>query len=712
MSLVLKGTHMAVQSKIMKKDFYICLFVAFYGFGAAFAQDEIDATNSGLDFEELINVKITVASKIEESVSDAPGVISVISKNELQLFGGTTLADILKRIPSFCGVTMYMTDRSVVAVRGDQVGTSSNHILMLINGRPIREIHEGGIKSDVLESFPVNVIERIEVIRGPGSVLYGSQAFSGVVNVVTKSAENNTVSVSGRLGERLNNDVSADIQYKFGDLGIVVAGRYADKGGWKTRYHAPADIPNVTSGLVNSFNLTIPDYGPGVYGELSYKGLRLMGSFNQWSTQYYVPLYEFLNTAEVIPGHTLGRAEWKKFFADAEYRHEFTEWYAASFNITGTNSQFETGGWPHTSRNSYEAIFEQTHFFTPVKNLNVLVGGVAGIITGLEKNAEDIPDYNEGIYNKGHVGLTGSGYLQADYRWNWCKIIGGLQINKVRFTDSLDHIDSFKPDINPRAGLIFYPLEHIDIKALYSTAYRAPSLNELYMDYSVIAGKMTRRSDPLFDSWDHEYIMKPEKVYTYDLGVNYKSDNGTFGINGFYSEMKNIIRGIVDPTRYSIPTWDNYGEVSIFGLECEGKYYATKNLIVQGSFLYQQNKDEKTRETNVTPVPNFSVKGGMAYHSDFGLTISAFNTFQESVDPKYYDKLNKSTRFFNMANIHCSYNLNRYFVFSSVKELILLFDIDNILDEEVWLPAWGEGPGYSIPVNQGRTIYGGFKVAF
>ena len=112
-----------------------------------------------------------------------------------------------------------MTDRSVIASRGDQVMPSSSHILFLINGRPVREVLEGGIKSEIYESFPVTVIDRIEVIRGPGSVLYGSQAFSAVINVVTKSPDINSVTVSGALGRDLHNHVSANINYKFGDFG-------------------------------------------------------------------------------------------------------------------------------------------------------------------------------------------------------------------------------------------------------------------------------------------------------------------------------------------------------------------------------------------------------------------------------------------------------------------------------------------------------------
>lgn len=675
---------------------------------------DIETPFSGI--ENSVDIAIAaIASKKEEKIIEAPGVVSVITQDEIKRFGGTTLSDVLKRVPSFIGCTIYMTDRSVIASRGDQIGSSSSHILLLLNGRPMREVLEGGIKSEVYESFPVSVIKQIEVIRGPGSVLYGSQAFSAVINVITKSAENNKISVSGMLGERLKNNVMADLQYKIGDVGIVLAGRYADKGGMETRWKAPADPPGVYSGAVNQVDVTIPDYGPGFYGEIDYRDFRLMGSYNQWTNQNFVPLYEWLNTAGVIDGHTTGRIEWKKYFGDLGYEHKFTEWYDMTANVTWTRSLFETWEFPFISRDAYELLGEVTNFFRPVRNLNVLVGGVGGIMTGREKE-KSLPgrtlDYHRGIYTDGHTGYNLSGYIQADYHWEMLKIIGGLQINKVRFKDSLDNVDDFDADFNPRIGVILYPLDRINIKALYSTAYRAPSLNELYLDMSLLAGKMTIREDPHFAFWDHEYSMEPEKVHTFDLSLNYQDGDVYFSINGFYSRMKNLIFSVFDTTRYSIPTWENYREATIFGLECEGKYNITKSLIFTGSFLFQENRDMKTGETNITPIPKFSAKGGLSYRADNGLTISAFNTFRQSVDPKYYDILNRSTKHFNMTNVHCSYDLNKLISFTSAKELLLVLDVNNLLNEEVWLPCWGEENGYTIPYIEGRTIYGGFKVSF
>src|SRR5262249_36639457 len=148
------------------------------------------------------NIKVTTVSKFSENLADAPGVISIITKDELKRFGAMSLREVLERVPSLVRSSSYFTDRSLVAARGDQTKIDGGHILILINGRPSREVLEGGLITDLLESFPVGILERIEVIKGPGSVLYGSNAFSAVINLITQKADGDGWVLSGFGGEK------------------------------------------------------------------------------------------------------------------------------------------------------------------------------------------------------------------------------------------------------------------------------------------------------------------------------------------------------------------------------------------------------------------------------------------------------------------------------------------------------------------------------
>ena len=231
-----------------------------------YAGEETSDESVDLSLTDLLNVKVVVASKTEEKISEAPGVISVVTRDEMERFGARTLKDVLMRMPSFALSAIYMTDRSSVAIRGDQLSPAANHSLLLINGRPVREAEEGGIKSEMYESFPVASIERIEVIRGPGSVLYGSNAFTGVINVITKKAAENKVAVSVDGGVPREIRAGGNAAYKLGkfglgDLGIVLGGQYKKAENWDVQFKA-----NDTAFR----DFSIPDNGFGSFAELTW----------------------------------------------------------------------------------------------------------------------------------------------------------------------------------------------------------------------------------------------------------------------------------------------------------------------------------------------------------------------------------------------------------------------------------------------------------
>jgi outer membrane receptor for ferrienterochelin and colicin len=108
---------------------------------------------ASLDIEQLMNVQITTASLFDK-VSKAPSIVSVITSDEFRRFAAMTLGEILQCVPGLTGTSQYFTDRSMVAALGDQTKTARGPILFLINGRPTREVQEGGIISDLWNPFP------------------------------------------------------------------------------------------------------------------------------------------------------------------------------------------------------------------------------------------------------------------------------------------------------------------------------------------------------------------------------------------------------------------------------------------------------------------------------------------------------------------------------------------------------------------------------
>jgi outer membrane receptor for ferrienterochelin and colicins len=147
------------------------------------------ASTAKLSFESLINVKVSVASLKAENVSDAPGIISVYTNQDIKRWNWQSLEEVLMQTPGFYSrQSLALGTHGTMGARGDQP-YFGNRLLFLVDGRPFRSSLYGASYADLLYNFPMQAVERIEIIRGPGSVLYGSSAYDGVVSVVTRKAD-------------------------------------------------------------------------------------------------------------------------------------------------------------------------------------------------------------------------------------------------------------------------------------------------------------------------------------------------------------------------------------------------------------------------------------------------------------------------------------------------------------------------------------------
>ena len=628
---------------------------------------EQNAPNAGIDLslQQLLNMQVTTASKSEEKLSDAPGVISVVTKDELKRFGGNTLRDALERVPGLSFATAFFQDRSLISVRGDQFKVTSGHVLLLLNGRPVRESMEGGITSEMFESFPIGIIERIEVVRGPGSVLYGSNAFSGVINIITEDVEKLGGSVSGLGGIKGEWGTNGDFRLKAGDLKVLVAARMADQS-WDARY--TQSVPNTVTPW-KTISLTIPDGQLGSYASIDYKGLKIQSSYNRWRSQCF------------LRGN-LTQTAWTKFFNDVGYKLDVIKNWNMSFNVTYTNSTLATDtGYPCVDRNSYDLVSEWTNNIQLSDKSKVVVGGLFNQIRGHEDftGTSSIAPY---VARDGYVNAY-AGYAQIDYwLFHSLKLIGGLQANKAGKLD---------PDVVPRAGAIWYPFEQISVKALYGEAYRAPSINELGVNHPGLKGNPD---------------LKPEKTGTIDIGVNYNTDNFQAGLNYFRSKQKNIIASAgLAPKIYQ-----NLKEITYQGAEFEGKYYLSTAFYLTGSMLYQTNEDS-SRKKNFVPTSNYYKKIGMSYMNNNGITLSVFDIYNNGLDTAFSGTTNPGPEPLDLLNVNCEFNITKYFKLRTSPGFVLNFYVENLMNTKYWMPEWGGLAHQTLPASPGRRIYLSAKVA-
>jgi outer membrane receptor protein involved in Fe transport len=169
-----------------------------------------------LSLEDLMNVKVTTAGKSEQSVSEATSIVSVITREEIKQSGVTTLFDFLKRIPGYFP-TMQAT-WSTISSRG-LPHQGNDHFLLLVDGHPQNSIVGQGYQQQDLLPL-LDYVEQVEIIRGPGSVLWGSSAVMGIINIITRThVDKPTITISGNtgltggFGERFNSPASQTPNY-------------------------------------------------------------------------------------------------------------------------------------------------------------------------------------------------------------------------------------------------------------------------------------------------------------------------------------------------------------------------------------------------------------------------------------------------------------------------------------------------------------------
>jgi outer membrane receptor for ferrienterochelin and colicins len=621
------------------------------------------ADPSVADLESLLNTKVITASKFPENVSGAPGVIRVVTRDELKRFGGLTLREILERVAGLTGTTASFTDRSIISARGDQTQINGGHVLFLINGRPTREILEGGIISDLMEAFPVSILERIEVIEGPGSVLYGSDAFSAVINLITQKAEGDQLIVTGEGGPSGATATSGNIFVKNGDLNIAGAGQFHQYPDWATP---------VSTEFFGVENALIPNRSEGEYLGLDYKGLSVMSSFTDWSTAF-------------LEGG-VGIARWRRGFADAGYHWKAGSRWDMNFNITYTRTTFDAKNYiPFNTRDSYEALGEWSNVLTVGNSDQLTFGALYDYIRGQEVFYGETPP---AVISNGSR-PSGAFYAQDDHQLtDSLKLIGGFQANKI---------DDIHLNVVPRGGIIWTPASHWSFKALYSEAFRAPSLNETLLHYIPppdIGGPSLLGNPNLV----------PEKVATEDAELRYQGNRLEAGLDYYHSRQSNII---VLANVTTAGMYMNLESATFNGVEGEAKYYLRKYFYVTGSFTYQFDVSGSMAGP-ISPIPNWGAKAGVSYEGSNGLTIGVFDVSEGAISG-YSAAQNPNPGAYSLVSANVRLDLSKYLHTGRDSGLALVAHAENLANTGVWLPDWKDVPGDTIFVNQGRTIFAGIE---
>jgi iron complex outermembrane receptor protein len=566
--------------------------------------------------EELGQIRVvSIASGTETPLDKAAAITSVISADDISAMGATDLDQILETVPGLHVNHSDQTFSSKYIFRG--ITSSFNpQALLLVNGIPVTTMMYGN-RGNVWGGMPIKAIERIEVIRGPGSALYGADAYAGVINIITKSAQDVQDTVVGaRTGSFNTRGGWVEAGKQLDGVGVSFVLEYQETDGWRETIRHD-DQTNFDIAFGTSASLA-----PGpVNTSVDQLDARVDVSADNWQLRA-----GFQDRGNVGTGPGIaqaldpeGRYSSQRFNTDYSYRWQEVvdgldvEARISYFNITqkpennivlyppgAFSGTFPDGfiGSPGYKEN--QVRFDLSSIYSDLDDHRVLTG-VGAFWADLyevteSKNfnpdfspkgsVEDVSDDSSQVWMPEEARTNYYAFVQDEWQFaqNW-QLVSGIRY---------DHYSDFGSTINPRAALIWATTDTITTKLLYGRAFRAPSLNELYAANNPIAGGNTD--------------LDAETIDTFEIALSHQvTSQLLYGINVFYYEIDDLITA--EPLSGPISTeYRNTGKRKGHGAEFETTYQALDDLKIIANYAYQYATDDKTNEV-VGEAPNHQVYG-------------------------------------------------------------------------------------------------------
>lgn len=632
----------------MKRQFSIsiqCLLFSFCSSASiVYAETKVDAFFA-MSPAELAAIPVSIATGTPKPVFQSAAVTSVITAEQIKAMGATELHEVLETVPGIHASLQELTGDYNYSVRGIKNATNSQ-VLFLLNGTRITTSFRGTLMIGL--ELPIDAISKIEVIRGPGSALYGADAFAGVINIITKkSKEINGATLGSRIGDHDNQSEWGQYSTQWAGWNVASSLQYQHSGDDDSRI-IKAD--NQTA-LDNVFG-THASKAPGVMN-MGYENIN--AHLNLQRKHWDIGFWAFsmdgglragaagaLDPKSDVNGEQYGVAYGEQYVADAHFSTEdwFENW---ELTVHGSNLHYDL----HTKFRPFPANSilpidsdANVNFVTP----SALVLMSQGIISN-STQVENIPsmelssiyrglthhqilmsagfryedlvikqltNFGSGVVDAStllpppnvnvidgrltNVSRTSFKFLPNTHRSVWSvvaqdewQLANDWQLTTgVRYDDYSD----FGSTVNPRAALIWAINNQLTSKFLYGRAFRAPNFSELgNQNNPVQLGNKT---------------LNPEHISTYEWAFDYRPlQTLRVAANFYYYQIEDLIMLVPDAGKLS-STFQNSGNQDGFGSELEWNWQVLENWNLLGNYAWQ---DARNNETNsrITGVPEHHI---------------------------------------------------------------------------------------------------------
>jgi len=502
-----------------------------------------------MSLEELMDVNIISVSKYKQKISDAPGTVIVISKKQIIERNYFDLSDLLKDVPGIDIVDNARGFGEYYTIRGIE---GNDRFLVLINGKKLNPV--SGTFLSVGNSISIRYANRVEILFGPVSALYGADAFSGIINIIIEKPQQDlSLKTYAKYGSNNGIDFGFLINKEYSDnfsVNLIARLFKSDGPDFIGKDDVYSVIKDYKLPLINKFEQPIKDHN--IFFDLAY---------NNFTLSFYRQRFNEGNAFCQNPATNIYNKENKwalttnLFFL--KYDFELSSQDKLSAHIGYINHTQD----PDTQffKRKYDNTFNQyltgkdntLHFFLTYENK---INDKWELVTGLEyEKTESIPPYanDQVLGNSAKYEGDVARAIDEVLTVKETRTAGFLQLafkptKKINITSGVryDYSTRNGGTINPRIGIISKPFKGSTLKFLFGTAFQAPSLFLQYEQWG--AEKAVMLSTEELRTLDSSWRLKSQRIKTYEISLSQKfGKNLQLNLSLYHHKLKNLIERVI-----------------------------------------------------------------------------------------------------------------------------------------------------------------------
>lgn len=657
-------------------------------------------------FDEVV----VTATRTENDVKKVPASTQVITQEDIKRGGATSVRNALSMYANIFQKSKVRGGGHDIIIRGME----TKHSLVMVNGRRIsNEADANGLGNAMsLDRININDVEKIEIVRGPSSALYGSEAMGGVLNIITKPSKEQTLLTglehtsedtshwwhadTGRIG---NFSMTLDARFNKINRSMLDTATESDPYGTAQTYNASLNYYVNDHSYVNAYMDYYSQHLKTDMGTPAMKPITLTTSSGKMS----------LSGQAMLEGTGSKAFKQKNYGISWNGKTDKNDWqiqaYMSKFNWSTTSSTKVLGSIPPAGmegmfnyllqkKNTYDFNHDEHNMWAIEGRDSLRVNDhhrvtfgaeyvkdkVAG--TGLGSNGDGVHSITENGKTKSSSEKTLSSYaayLQDEIEYGKWFIVPAIRY---------DHHSAYGSHTSPKIGVTYNATDHFRIKANYGDGFKAPSVSQLYYDLDMQMGP---------GNWVHltgNPNLKPEKSKSWDLGVEAEFGKGYGSLTYFDNDVDNLIATIPkgkDSNGHNLHRYENVNKARIKGLENTLGYRFNDTLEFKVTSTLLDAKDTSAGK-DLTQRARLSQIYQLIYddHKDTGWSAVLWNQLDyKFVTGKAWEGGESVKKSYSLTNFSLTRKVNKDTrVYGSVQNIFDKKDEDCDLDGRFWSIGW------------------------